>query len=91
MEWCPVPSKVLGEGNALSVTEMTILYQIAKQMLLPPASILVLMVVGLGLSLWRFRRLGRVVLALSILFLYLLSIAPTADLLEGPLDRKSVV
>ena len=86
--YCLVPSKVLGEGNALSVTEMTILYQIAKQMLLPPASILVLMVVGLGLSLWRFRRLGRVVLALSILFLYLLSIAPTADLLVGPLESR---
>ena len=67
---------------------MTAVYQIIKVLALPPASILVLMVVGFGLSLWRCRRLGRVVLVLSMLFLYLLSIGPTADLLEGPLESR---
>ena len=67
---------------------MSTLYQIIKILALPPASIILLMVVGFGLGWWRFRRLGRVVLALSMLFLYLLSIAPTADLLEGPLESR---
>ena len=67
---------------------MSALYQIIKILLLPPSSVLVLMVAGFGLSLWRFRRLGRVVLVLSMLFLYLLSIGPTADLLEGPLESR---
>jgi uncharacterized SAM-binding protein YcdF (DUF218 family) len=67
---------------------MRAVYQFIKVLALPPASILVLMVVGFALSLWRFRRLGRVVLALSMLLLYLLSIAPTADLLVGPLESK---
>jgi len=83
-----VPSKVVGEGNALDVTEMTIIYQIVKRIMLPPAFILLMLIAGFGLSLWRFRRLGRVVLALSILFLYLLSIAPTGNLLVGPLESR---
>jgi uncharacterized SAM-binding protein YcdF (DUF218 family) len=36
----------------------------------------------------RFRRLGRVILGLSILFFYLLSISPTGDLLIGSLESK---
>jgi uncharacterized SAM-binding protein YcdF (DUF218 family) len=67
---------------------MTILYQIAKQTMLPPASILLLLIVGFGLSFWRFQRLGRIVLGLSILSLYLLSISPTADLLVTPLESR---
>jgi len=43
---------------------------------------------GFGLSLWRFRRLGRLMLALGILLLYFLSISPTADLLVGPLESR---
>ncbi len=67
---------------------MTFLYQILKRLVLPPGFILVLLLAGFGLSLWRFRRLGRVVLSLGVLFLYLLSIAPTADLLIGPLESR---
>ena len=67
---------------------MSTLYQIIKILALPPASIILLMVVGFGLGWWRFRRLGRVVLALSMLFLYLLSIAPTADVLVSPLESR---
>jgi len=67
---------------------MTVLYQIVKRMMLPPAFILLMLIAGFALGLWRFRRLGRVVLALSILFFYLLSIAPTADLLVGPLESR---
>lgn len=67
---------------------MSALYAIIKRLVLPPGFVLVLLLVGFGLSLWRFRRLGRVVLALSILFLYLLSIAPTADLLIGNLESR---
>jgi len=67
---------------------MTALYEIIKRLVLPPGFILVLLLAGFGFSLWRFRRLGRLVLALSILFLYLLSISPTADLLVGPLESR---
>ena len=67
---------------------MTFLYQILKRLVLPPGFILVLLLVGFGLSSWRLRRLGRAVLALGISFLYLLSIAPTADLLVGPLESR---
>ena len=83
-----MPSQVIGEGNALDVTEMAILYQIVKRIMLPPAFILVMLMVGFGLNLWRFRRLGRLILALGILLLYLLSISPTADLLVGPLESR---
>jgi len=83
-----VPSKVVGEGNALEATEMTVLYQIVKRIMLPPAFILLMLIAGFGLSLWRFKRLGRAVLALSILLLYLLSIAPTADVLVSPLESR---
>jgi uncharacterized SAM-binding protein YcdF (DUF218 family) len=67
---------------------MSALYEIIKRLVLPPGFILVLLLAGFGLSLWRFRRLGRVVLSLGVLFLYLLSIAPTADLLIGPLESR---
>jgi uncharacterized SAM-binding protein YcdF (DUF218 family) len=67
---------------------MTILYQIAKHIMLPPACILLILIVGFGLSFWRFRRLGQVVLGLGILSLYLLSIAPIADLLVTPLESQ---
>jgi uncharacterized SAM-binding protein YcdF (DUF218 family) len=67
---------------------MSALYEIIKRLVLPPGFILVLLLAGFGLSLWRFRRLGRVVLSLGVLFLYLLSIAPTADLLMGPLESR---
>lgn len=67
---------------------MSALYEIIKRLVLPPGFILVLLLAGFGFSLWRFRRLGRLVLALSILFLYLLSISPTADLLVGPLESR---
>jgi uncharacterized SAM-binding protein YcdF (DUF218 family) len=67
---------------------MTFVYQIFKKLVLPPGSIFVLLLVGFGLSLWRFRRLGRIMLTLGILFLYLLSISPTADLLIGPLESR---
>jgi len=83
-----VPSQVIGEGNALDVSEMAILYQIVKRIMLPPAFILLMFMAGFSLSLFRFRRLGRIVLALSIMFFYLLSISPTADLLVGPLESR---
>ena len=83
-----MPSKILVEGNALDVTEMTVLYQIVKRIMLPPAFILLMLMVGFSLSLWRFRRLGRLFLAVGILLLYLLSISPTADLLVGPLESR---
>ena len=67
---------------------MTALYQIIKRLILPPSCILVLLLAGFGLSLWRFRRLGRVMLAVSILFLYLLSITPSADFLMEPLESS---
>ena len=67
---------------------MSALYEIIKRLVLPPGFILVLLLAGFALCLWRFRRLGRVVLTLSILLLYFLSIAPTADLLVGPLESR---
>lgn len=67
---------------------MTFLYQILKRLVLPPGFIFVLLLVGFALGLWRFRRLGRLILALGILLLYLLSISPTADLLVGPLESR---
>ena len=65
---------------------MTILYQVFRQMVLPLSLILLLLMAGFVLILWKFRRLGRVMLAFGILFLYLLSISPTADLLLEPLE-----
>ena len=65
---------------------MTALYQIIKQLILPPSCIFVLLLAGFILSLIRFKRLGRVILGLSILLFYLLSISPTADRLLAPLE-----
>jgi uncharacterized SAM-binding protein YcdF (DUF218 family) len=67
---------------------MTALYQLFKRLILPPTSLIVLLVVGFTLTFLKFRRLGRVLLAVGILFLYLLSISPTADLLLTPLESK---
>jgi len=67
---------------------MSALYEIMKRLVLPPGFVLVLLLAGFGLSLWRFRRLGRLMLALGILLLYFLSISPTADLLVGPLESR---
>jgi uncharacterized SAM-binding protein YcdF (DUF218 family) len=67
---------------------MTALYQILKRLILPPTILIVLLVVGFTFSFLKFRRLGRVILAVGILFLYLLSISPTADLLLAPLESK---
>ena len=67
---------------------MTALYQLFKRLILPPTSLIVLLVVGFTLTFLKFRRLGRVLLAVGILFLYLLSISPTADLLLSPLESK---
>lgn len=67
---------------------MTALYQIIKRLILPPGSIFILLLAGFVLSLWRFRRLGRVILAFSIVLLYLLSIEPTGDLLLGSLESR---
>lgn len=67
---------------------MTLLYQILKCLILPPGSIFILLLVGFVLSMLRFRRLGRVVLGLGILLLYLLSISPTGDLLLGSLESR---
>lgn len=65
---------------------MTILYQIVKRLVLPLSFILLLLLASFALILWKFKRLGKVMLALGILLLYLLSIAPTADLLLNPLE-----
>ncbi len=65
---------------------MIILYQIAKRLVLPLNFVLLLLLAGFTLILWRFNRLGRVVLGLGILLLYLLSISPTAHLLLSPLE-----
>ena len=67
---------------------MTVLYQILKRLILPPGFLILLLVVGFTFSFLKFRRLGRVILAVGILFLYLLSISPTADLLLTPLESK---
>jgi uncharacterized SAM-binding protein YcdF (DUF218 family) len=67
---------------------MTALYQILTRLILPPTFLLLLLVVGFTISFMRFRRLGRIILAVGILFLYLLSISPTADLLLTPLESK---
>ncbi len=67
---------------------MTVLYHIIKRLVLPPGSIFILLLAGLGLSLWKFRRLGRAMVALGILILYLLSISPTADLLLVSLESR---
>jgi uncharacterized SAM-binding protein YcdF (DUF218 family) len=69
---------------------MTAIYQIIKPLVLPPTFILLLLVVGFILSLWKFRRVGRVLLALGILLFYLLSISPTADLFLGSLESRHV-
>ena len=67
---------------------MNALYQILKRLILPPGFLILLLVVGFTFSFLKFRRLGRVILAVGILFLYLLSISPTADLLLTPLESK---
>ena len=67
---------------------MTVLYQIFKRLILPPGSIFILLLAGFFLSLWKFRRLGRVILGLGILIFYVLSIAPTGDLLLGSLESR---
>jgi uncharacterized SAM-binding protein YcdF (DUF218 family) len=67
---------------------MTALYQILKRLILPPGSIFILLLAGFVLSVYKFRRLGRVILALSILIFYVLSIAPTGDLLLGSLESR---
>ena len=67
---------------------MTALYQIFKRLILPPTSLLLLLVVGFTFTFLKFRRLGRVLLALGIFFLYLLSISPTADVLLAPLESQ---
>ncbi|UCG12362.1 MAG: YdcF family protein [Deltaproteobacteria bacterium] len=61
-------------------------YKVVKRLILPPTSILLLLLLGYILCLVRLRRLGKVVLGLGILLFYLLSIAPTADLLLWPLE-----
>ena len=67
---------------------MATLYQLHKRLILPPGFLILLLVVGFTFSFLKFRRLGRVMLAVGILFLYLLSISPTADLLLTPLESK---
>jgi uncharacterized SAM-binding protein YcdF (DUF218 family) len=67
---------------------MTALYQIFKRLILPPTSLILLLVVGFTFTFVKFRRLGRILLAVGIFFLYLLSISPTADLLLTPLESK---
>ena len=60
--------------------------QIVNQLVLPPSSILLILLAGFGLSFTRFRRLGKVVLVSGIVLYYSLSISPTADILLGPLE-----
>ena len=67
---------------------MTVLYQIFKRLVLPPGSIFILLLAGFVFSMLRFRRLGRVILGLSILIFYVLSISPTGDLLLGSLESR---
>ena len=52
---------VLGESN------MVVLYEIAKRMLTPPSIVLLLLLAGFVLTLWRFQRLGRIMLAFGII------------------------
>ena len=54
-------------------------------LLLPPASLLVLIVSGLVLSRWR-RTAGRVLLAVGIMLLYVLSLEPVSERLIRPLE-----
>jgi uncharacterized SAM-binding protein YcdF (DUF218 family) len=67
---------------------MDVLYQIVKHLTLPLSFILGLLLTGFSLVLVRWRRLGLVVLSVSILLLYVLSIAPTADRLLQPLESN---
>ncbi|MDH3802663.1 MAG: hypothetical protein OEU80_11330, partial [Deltaproteobacteria bacterium] len=82
------PVDTLSFALGVSETEMTVLYQILKRLILPPGFLILLLVVGFTFSFLKFRRLGRVILAVGILFLYLLSISPTADLLLTPLESQ---
>ncbi len=70
---------------------MVVLYEIAKRMLTPPSIVLLLLLAGFVLTLWRFQRLGRIMLAFGIILFYLLSISPTADLLLNPLESAHAV
>ena len=69
-------------------TEMTVLYQILKRLILPPGSIFILLVTGFALSQFKFRRLGRLISVVGILLLYILSLSPTGDLLLGSLESR---
>lgn len=67
---------------------MIALYAILKRLILPPTLLILLLMVGFTFSFLRFRRLGRVILAFSIVVFYVLSISPTGDLLLGSLESR---
>ncbi len=59
------------------------------QLALPPASLLLGLVVGGLLALFRFRRLAKVVLALAFAETLILSLPPVSDALMRPLEREA--
>ncbi|MFQ5328516.1 MAG: YdcF family protein [Thermodesulfobacteriota bacterium] len=65
-----------------------LLTKIALALVLPPASLLLIMVAGL-LIMGRSRILGRLLLFTGLALLYLLSVAPVSDALLRPLERYS--
>ena len=56
--------------------------------LLPPASLILLMLLGMGIS-GKRRRLGRLFIFSGVFLLYLLSLGPVADTLLKPLERTA--
>jgi uncharacterized SAM-binding protein YcdF (DUF218 family) len=67
------------------------LLKILFQLAMPPASLAVGLMVGLGLMLLRRRRLGRLVMVLSIGETLLMSFPPVADELMGHLEDQARV
>jgi uncharacterized SAM-binding protein YcdF (DUF218 family) len=59
--------------------------KVLLSLILPPASLLLLMLSGLALLRWR-RTAGRILLAVGIILLYMLSLDPIADRLIRPLE-----
>lgn len=62
-----------------------IIPKILQYLLIPPANLLVLMLAGL-LFLRRHQRAGRALLAIGVIFLYLLSLPLVADMIIRPLE-----
>src|SRR5512137_1839885 len=65
-----------------------IVQKVLLSLILPPASLILLILTGLVLLRWR-RTAGRIVLAIGIILLYVLSLEPVSDGLIRPLEAAS--